>query len=211
MAKTTSGPQKKVSKKLDVAKSISGPQKKVLRNPEVKKIVSKSEVTKPISGLNNAKIQISGFNCRFCNYLATDKNLIKDHIEEKHQSKTAKKVKDCLKIQTQRKTGNKREENYRDSLHKMENHFCGQCQKAFMNERSLKFHIKSSHTSKKIFRMKTPSHLVTPGGLFQCYICDVKMSTKFSLERHIRLLHQVESKNKNGNNLKMTNAGKSKK
>ena len=113
------------------------------------------------------QVQIQGICCQSCNFQATDLSLLERHFKLSHKIESLLSIKECffpLAHVNQFSTPHLENQENNNDINDPEEglslnlKFCSHCQKSFMNERSLKFHIKSAHTrfSKRLFVYKMP-------------------------------------------------------
>ncbi|KAJ8676347.1 hypothetical protein QAD02_012134 [Eretmocerus hayati] len=112
---------------------------------------------------------LRGYECDMCNKIFTLKNTLRSHLES-HQIERLSTCAICNK-------GLRSEEALGEHM-KMHNEeeklfYCKTCGRGFVNEKQFTIHMEI-HTSEKPF---------------PCHICGTKLSTKLSLQSHLRLTH----------------------
>ena len=147
--------------------------------------------------VHKIKLKIKAFekSKRLLQKLVKDKNLLLEDAREKLAKKTAENVALNVKLETKLvsealeswepevqvvelkcpKCDNKFSSNQELKMHIDQNHFkytCKQCNIIFPNQIGHDVHMKKKHSQN-----------------FQCEMCDTKLETKYSLERHISQVH----------------------
>ena len=147
----------------------------------------------------NLTIRLDGMKCHSCPFIATNDQLVSDHIRDEHQEEATS---------TPKKTPRRYKQNDKASKNTTNN--CLACKKTFKNKRQLKFHTKSIHQVKprKIFNFRVPGYmkcgfkksdqktnennnLIVDNANYKCFICQDKFLSSKILTEHVKNVHVV--------------------
>ncbi len=146
--------------------------------------------------------------CSLCRFVAVDSKMVELHNMEEHL-KMDQPVHPQPFTRSQPLVDPPKQQSFGPELAKLQKNFCSDCQKPFTNKRSHKLHINSANHhhqdktsgTKKIFKL--PYYLRSGKAerqnepidvMFECFVCNDKFGSKFILNSHIKIVHQVARK-----------------